>query len=136
MFYSAFWLDYLDPRADAFLARFRDQFYAEPRSMTRKGINYGIAGYDITLYFVDAIRQYGPRFLLELDAYKPQLILNNYRFSRVSSAGGYENTAIGFYQFRPDMSIVEIEVPELPGRHDFFSPMDNGKRKYLDYTPR
>lgn len=136
MFYSAFWLDYLDPRADAFLARYRDQYYAEPRSMTRKGINYGIAGYDITLYFAEALRQYGPRFILELDEYKPNLILNNYSFSRVSSAGGFENTEIGFYQFRPDMSINEIEVPEFPEKYFFFSPMDNEKREYLDYTPQ
>jgi len=136
IFYSSFWLDYLDPGADAFLARYRDHFYTDPRAMTRKGFNYGIAGYDITLYFANALRKYGPRFVLELEEYESQLVLNDYRFSRVSSAGGFENTDIGFYQFRPDMSITEIEVPELPQPDYFFWPMDNDKREYLDHTPR
>ncbi len=136
MFYSSFWMDLLDPEVDAFLARYRDHFYAEPSAMRHQGINYGIAGYDITLYFANALRLYGPRFILSLDEYKPKLVLDTYRFSRVSSAGGYENTKIGFYQFRPDMSIIEFEVPELPERSYFWRPMDDRKREYLDFSPQ
>lgn len=133
MFYSSFWMDYLNPEVDAFLARYRRHFNAEPRSMTRKGINYGIVGYDLTLYFTNALRLYGPRFILSLDDYDPDLVLDTYHFSRVSSAGGYENEKIGFYQFLPDMSIVEFEVPELPQRTYFFRPMDDEKREYLNF---
>ncbi len=89
MFYNSFWLDLLDPEVDAFLSRYRDHFYNEPRSMTRKGINYGIAGYDITLYFTNALRLYGQRFILSLDEYDPELVLDPYHFTRVTNAGGY-----------------------------------------------
>ncbi len=135
IYYSSFRMDYLNSRVDSFLKIYRDHFYAEPGSMTRRGINYGITGFDITLYFVNALREFGPRFILSLDEYKPPMVLDPYDFSRVSSAGGYENSMISFYQFRSDMSIIEFEVPELPRRDFFFVPMDDGKRKYLDFTP-
>lgn len=136
IFYSSFWMDYLDPKVDAFLKVYRDHFYAEPGSMTRQGINYGIEGFDITFYFMNALREFGSRFILSLDAYNPQLVLDNYHFSRVSSSGGYENKEISFYQFKPDMSILEFEVPELPRNDFFFVPMDRREREYLDFTPQ
>ena len=135
IFYSSFWMDFLDPKVDSFLKRYRDHFYAEPRSMTRQGINYGLEGYDITFYFVNALREFGPRFILSLDQYNPPLVLDPYHFTRVSSSGGYENSKITFYQFRTDMSIVKLKVPELPRRDDFFVPMDDRKREYLDFSP-
>ena len=135
IFYSSFWMDYLDSKVDSYLRMYRDHFYAEPGSMTRQGINYGITGFDITFYFVNALREYGPRFILSLDEYKPPMVLDPYDFSRVSSAGGYENSKISFYQFRSDMSIIEFEVPELPRRDFFFVPLDDEKREYLDFTP-
>jgi LysM repeat protein len=135
MFYNSFWMDYLDPEVDMFLRKYRDHFFAEPRAMTRKGNNYGIEGYDITLYFTNALRIYGHRFILSLDEYNPGQVLDPYRFSRVTSAGGYENTRITFYQFLPDMSIREFKVPELPERNLFFRPLEDGKRKYLNFDP-
>jgi hypothetical protein len=131
VFYSAFWLDYLDPEVEAFMEKYRHYFYAEPGEMTRKGINYGIAGHDITLYFTNALRIYGKRFILSLDEYEPDLVLNPYRFKRVTGAGGYENTAISFYKFCPDMSIQKIEVPELPEMHDFFWPLRERRRNFM-----
>ncbi|MFH0758786.1 MAG: LysM peptidoglycan-binding domain-containing protein [Bacteroidota bacterium] len=135
MFYNPFWMDYLDPKVDDFLRRFRDRYYTEPRAMTRKGINYGITGYDMTFYFVNALKVYGPRFILSLDDYHPELVLDSYHFSRVSPNGGYENSRISFYQFHPDMSIRRLEIPELPRRQYFFQPMDDGRQKYLHYDP-
>jgi LysM repeat protein len=135
IFYSNFWLDYLDPQVDEFLRKYRGQFYAEPRAMTRKGINYGISGYDMTLYFTNALRLYGRRFILSLDRYDPEQVLESYRFSRFSAAGGYENTRISFHQFLPDMTIVGFEVPELPEKRLFFRPLEDERQKYLNYDP-
>lgn len=133
IFYSPFWMDYLGREVDGFMNRYRDHFFAEPGSMTKKGINYGIAGFDITLYFTNALRLHGQRFILSLDDYKAGQILDSYDFTRISRAGGYENTSIPFYQFRPDMSIARIEVPDPPVRHYFFRPWDDRKRKYLNF---
>jgi LysM repeat protein len=132
MFYSSFWVDYHDPVVEEFLTRFRRQFYNEPTETSRKGSNYGIMGHDITLYFLDALRIFGPRFLLSLDEYRPGLVRGPFTFERISRGGGYENTHLGFYRFSPDMTIQQFEVPE-PEKRYYFQPMeDRVRRRYLN----
>lgn len=127
IFYSSFWVDYHDPVVDAYLAKYRSHFYNEPTATSKKGLNYGIAAYDMTLYFLDAVRIYGPRFILSLDEYHPELIQGTILFERLSRRGGYENSNITFYQFAPDMTIHKIAVPDLPERNYYFRPMEDSR---------
>ena len=136
IFYSSFWVDYLDPEIDDYMSKYRNHFYNEPESTTRKGINYGIIGYDMTFYFTNALRLYGSRFILSLEDYQPGLVQDSFRFRRVTNAGGYENSHITFYQFSPDMSIQEIEVPELPVRSFFYRPIEDKRRRRFLYKER
>ena len=129
IFYSSFWVDYLDKDVDAFMNKYRSYFYNEPVSTTRKGINYGIIGYDMTFFFANALRMHGPRFILSMKSYQPPLVQKPFKFDRISNAGGYENHQITFYQFSPDMHIHEIEVPELPERTYFVWPLEDRHRK-------
>jgi len=132
VFYNPFWVDYHDPGVERFMTKFRKHYYSEPTITTRKGINYGIMGHDMTLYFLNALRIYGRRFILELDDYQPELVQGPYTFRRHSGGGGYENSHLSFYRFLPDMSIQEFEVPPLPEKNYFFRPMeDRMRRKYL-----
>ena len=132
VFYNSFWVDYHDPRVERFMTKFRKHYYSEPTRTTRKGINYGILGHDMTLYFLNALRIYGRRFILELDDYQPELVQGPYTFRRFSGGGGYENSQINFYRFIPDMSIQEFEVPPFPEKNYFFRPVeDQNKRRYL-----
>ncbi|TFH26719.1 MAG: LysM peptidoglycan-binding domain-containing protein [Bacteroidia bacterium] len=132
IFYSSFWVDYHDPVVDAYLAKYRSHFYNEPTFTSKKGLNYGIAGYDMTLYFLNALRTYGSRFILSLDEYHPELIQGSIHFDRLSRGGGYENANITFYQFTPDMTIHKIDVPELPQPNYFFRPVDEKKDWWKD----
>ncbi len=133
-FYSPFWVDYYDPRVEKYMSDFRSHFYNEPTHTSKQGINYGILGYDMTFYFLNALRKYGPRFILSLDQYRPELVQDPFTFARFSRGGGYENAHIRFYRFLPDMTIQEFEVPELPQRRDFFRPMeDRRRRRYLNF---
>jgi len=102
-------------------------------SMSRKGINYGIAGFDMTLYFVNALREFGPRFILRMDDYNPRLVLDTYGFTRTTPAGGYENNNINFHRFTPEMSIVPLKVPEYPVYEPLFRPMEREDKPYLNY---
>jgi len=132
VFYNPFWVNYHDPRVETFMTKFRDHYYNEPTITTKKGINYGILGYDMSLYFLNALKSYGRRFILSLDDYQPGLVQGPYKFSRISGGGGYENTQINFYRFLPDMSIQKFEVPPLPEKKYFFRPAsDRMKRRYL-----
>jgi len=132
VFYSSFWLDYHDKKVEDFLTRYRAQYYSEPTITSKQGINYGILGHDMTYYFLSALRVHGRRFILELDDYNPKLVQGPYTFSRISGTGGYENSHISFYQFKPDMSIQRFEVPPLPETNFYFRPMeDPRRRRYL-----
>jgi len=133
VFYNSFWVDYHDPDIEAFMAKYRNYFYNQPAITSKKGINFGIMGHDMTLYFLNALRVYGRRFILSLDEYQPSLVQGPYTFRRMSGAGGYENSHISFYRFLPDMSIQEFEVPPIPERNYFFRPVDDPmRRRYLD----
>jgi len=135
MFCNPFFLNYLDADTDAFLRRYRSFFYAEPASMSRKGINYGLAGYDLTFYFVNALKIYGPRFILSLDEYHPPQVFDPFHFSRISNAGGYVNRNLTFYHFTPEMNIEEMEVPEAPEREYFFRPFEQRGSSIMIVNP-
>jgi len=133
VFYNSFWVDYHDPHVLDFMSKFRKYYFNEPIETTKKGINYGLMGYDMTLYFLDALKLYGPRFILKLDQYQPGLVQGSYRFDRLPWGGGYENTHINFYRFLPDMTIQKFEVPPLPEKDYFFRPLDDPMRRiYLN----
>ena len=137
VFYSSFWVDYHDPQVEDFMSEFRNEYYNEPTITSKKGINYGILGHDMTLYFLNALRIYGPRFILSLDEYQPRLVQGPFTFDRLSRRGGYENSHISFYRFLPDMTIQQFEVPELPEKYYFFRPMeDRMRRRYLNKERR
>ncbi len=132
IFYNPFWVDYMDPEVDGFMRKFRDHFLNEPTITTRKGMNYGIIGHDLSFFFLNALRSNGSRFILSLDDNHPDLVQEAYEFKRVNNAGGYENENLKFFQFLPDMSILQIEVPEYPASRNFFRPIeDPHKRSYL-----
>lgn len=133
IFFSSFWVDLMDPGIERYMTKYRSHYYNEPLSTTRKGINYGVIGYDMTYYFINALRLFGPSFILNMDHYEPNLIQKSYKFKRVSNAGGFENEQITFYQFTPDMNIVEIEVPELPERNNFFRPFEFNRRRRMPH---
>lgn len=132
IYYNPFWVDYLDPKVDGYMRKYKDHFLNEPISTTRKGMNYGIIGHDLSFYFLDALRTKGSRFILSLDDFHPDLVQDDYQFKRLNNAGGYENVNLEFYQFMPDMSIRHIQVPEYPKDYNFFRPIeDPRKRSYL-----
>lgn len=137
VFYSSFWVDYHDHQVEDFMSKFRNYYYNEPTITSKRGINYGILGHDMTLYFLNALRKYGPRFILSLDQYRPGLVQGSFTFDRLSRGGGYENSHISFYRFLPDMTIQQIEIPELPEKYYFFRPMeDRMRRRYLNKERR
>lgn len=133
MFYSSFWVDYTDPRIDRFLAQFRSLYKNEPLETSRKGMNYGIIGHDVTFYFLDALRKAGARFMISPPDNRDGLVQGPYRFRRVSPAGGYENQYINFHQFTPEMTVRPIDVPGYPPRGLFFRPIEDPRERRFLY---
>ncbi len=115
-------IDYEDSRFLRFLEEFRDNFLKEPLKFTRTGCNYGLTGYELSLFFITALQQYGPAFILHLDNHQPGTVLCQYNFKRVSPGGGYENRNMHYYQYDGDLDIEVVQLPERPVMHDYLRP--------------
>lgn len=114
--------DYTDPDYLHFLREFRRNYFKEPGSYTRNGCNFGVTGYDLSLYFLTALQRFGPRFVLNLEEHHPEATICDFNFQRVSRSGGYENTAMQYYSFTDDLQVVEVQLPEQPPVHQFMRP--------------
>ncbi len=119
------WYNYSDPALISFLRKYRRHYYREPTAVTRKGCQFAMIGYDLSLYFLAALKEYGEGFILHMDEYRQEHTLCNYRFIRVTPYGGYENKALEFYQFTPDFEIVRVDMPREPGLHYYLRPAED-----------
>ncbi len=119
------WYDFSDPALLDFLNKYRQHYFREPESVTRKGCRFAMIGYDVSIFFLSAMKEYGEGFILHMDEYRQKQTLCNYRFRRVTPYGGYENKALEFYQFTPDFEIVRVDIPREPGLHYYLRPADD-----------
>jgi len=109
------------------LKNFRENYFKEPASYTRNGTNFGLLGYDMSIYFLSALMEFGPRFILKLDDFHPSGMLSEYSFDRPSRASGFENQNLKYYNFDRDMKVYEVHPPEMPELHHFLQPAEEEK---------
>lgn len=86
-------VDYSNPNTIAFLKEFRSRYKGEPEEN-----NYGYLGYDVGLYFLKALFDYGLDFENCLDQMKYNHISTGFRWKQVNGKG-YENTFLNLYRF-------------------------------------
>ncbi len=116
------WYDYTDKSLLAFLKKFRKNYINEPESYTRLGYNYGVVGYDLSLFFISALQKHGSAFLLHLDDHDHDSMVLEYDFKRASPVGGYENRAVNYYNFSENLEVNQIQLPERPPLHHYLKP--------------
>ena len=58
-------------------------------------------GYDIALFFLTAIKNYGSDFNNELQKVKVKTLQTNYSFEKISDNSGYENTFVNILTVLP-----------------------------------
>jgi len=119
---STHWYDYSDPKFLSFLDKFRTNYYKEPENYTIKGCNFGVMGYDLSLYFLSALRRYGKRFIAHLDDFKVKENLCQFNYERISRSGGFENTEMHYYYFDKDLNVRTINLPEKPPMYQYNNP--------------
>lgn len=90
-FFEASFVDYQDEATKSFVLNFREKYLAEPNEMA-------FTGYDIALFFLTAIKNYGLDFNNELQKVKVKTLQTNYSFEKISDNSGYENTFVNIYQ--------------------------------------
>ena len=100
---APYWVDYNDKSTIAFIKKFRDYFHTEPE-------NFGFQGYDVTLYFLSALKNYGKEFSECIPYMDVKLIQGDYRFEQVSRFGGYMNNGVSVIYHRPDFEVVRKRI--------------------------
>ncbi len=117
--FSYYRMDYNDPETEAFINKYREWYKTEPMSISpyfqkasvRSNFSrYGIWGYDVTYYFINALKKYGKNFEYCLDDYNPHLIQSNFKFERMSNWGGMYNTGLFILNFTPE---YELKVKKI-----------------------
>lgn len=119
------WYDYTDPEYLDFLATYYSNFKKEPRHYTRRGCSFAVVGYDLTTYFLSAIKEYGARFILELDQYQQKKTICDFDYQRITNYSGFENQSMRYYIFDDSLDVRTAELPELPAEHHYFEPAED-----------
>ena len=114
--------NYTDREFLDFLEKFRNNYMKEPLAYTLTGCNYGVTGYDLSLYFLSALHRYGPRFVLHMQDHREDATLCMFDFDRVSPRGGFENRYMRYYHYGQDLEIAEANLPEKPELYRHFLP--------------
>jgi hypothetical protein len=96
---APFFVDYNRNEIKKFVGRYRVQFKREPTQ-------YAFHGYDVTAYFLTALRYYGKDFADCLPALPLDMLQGNYIFRRLAEEQGFINTGSWIVHYLPDYSIV------------------------------
>ncbi|MCG6189393.1 LysM peptidoglycan-binding domain-containing protein [Maribellus maritimus] len=100
---SPYWVDYKKTSTINFIEKFKSNFYTEPD-------NFGIQGYDVTFYFLNALKNYGNDFRDCLPYLQVDLIQGNYQFEKVSQFGGYMNQGVSVISYQRNFDVVRKRV--------------------------
>jgi LysM repeat protein len=87
--YSSSWVDYEDARVGRFVKHFRDRFATEPENE-----KYAFLGYDLTLYFVEALMTYGRNFGPCVSVENANNLHSPFHFTQLNTTDGFENTQL------------------------------------------
>ena len=77
-------LDYENPKVLKFNTIFREKYKTEPGK-------YGFLGFDVTYYYLSALKKYGKNFYDYLPEYKLSLLTNSFDFIKTGFESGCEN---------------------------------------------
>jgi|WetSurSiteA1Bulk_404760.scaffolds.fasta_scaffold03337_2 LysM repeat protein/ABC-type branched-subunit amino acid transport system substrate-binding protein len=102
---TPFFTDYTNPEIARYLSKSREVYGYEPYEITSLGYNFSMLGYDIGLFFLSALKQYGRDFQQCLDQLDSEKLLSRFRFSR-QGTGGYVNNSYMLIQYRKDFTVA------------------------------
>lgn len=95
---NPYWVDYSKVNTIAFVEKFRAAFGTEPGS-------YGMQGFDVAWYFLNALFWYGNNFELCTPFHQPELVQGSYMFRKVSTDGGFMNEGVSVVNYTTDFEV-------------------------------
>ncbi|HRX11739.1 MAG TPA: LysM peptidoglycan-binding domain-containing protein [Draconibacterium sp.] len=100
---NPYWVDYKNNPTISFFEKFISNFGTEPNS-------YGVQGFDVAWYFLNAIHFYGKDFDNCLPYINTKLLQGNYYFKRVSPSGGFMNEGVSEISYNRNFEVVQKGV--------------------------
>ncbi len=100
---NPYWVNYGKNATISYVRKFRANFGTEPNS-------YGIQGFDVAYYFLNALFWYGNNFIPCVGDLDVNLVQGNYHFEKVSPAGGYMNQGVSVLQYNRNFEVQQKEV--------------------------
>jgi LysM repeat protein/ABC-type branched-subunit amino acid transport system substrate-binding protein len=105
---SPFFIDYHHDDVKKFVLKYRDVYKTEPAQMA-------IHGYDVGLYFLSALKDYGKSFSNCIVNYDVDLLQAKYKFVKWYENSGFENTGVDMIKYYDGYNIFRIsEIEDLP----------------------
>jgi len=106
---TPFYTDFSSPQVRSFLKKSRNHYGYEPYEVYSLGYNFSMLGYDIGLYFLSSLRQFGKNFMPCIDQMDTGQLLTKYHFIKTQS-GGFVNNNFNLIQYRPDFTIEKTGI--------------------------
>jgi len=91
-FFSSSFIDFENENVRDYAKRFQKRYKADPERLA-------YAGYDLGLYFLSALNNYGPGFYKCIDKHKTPMLATELNFN-FSPADGYRNTYVSIYKMK------------------------------------
>ncbi len=104
---NPYWVDYNNGQTISYFEKFISNFGTEPNS-------YGVQGFDVAWYFLNAIHFYGKDFENCLPYMNTKLLQGNYYFKRVSPSGGFMNEGVSEISYNRNFEVVQKSVMGKP----------------------
>lgn len=87
-------VDYEDEQVNAFLRAYRERYNTDPSYF-----DYGFMGYDLMMFFGQALLKGGLRFPAYFDQLETDGVMGHYRFGKSMSGQEYENKAVYIIEY-------------------------------------
>lgn len=107
---TPYFVDYTKDNVKKFILKYRKTFRTEPQQ-------YAIHGYDIGMYFLSALLDYGQNFDHCIYHHSKDLLQANYKFVRWYQDSGFENTDVSLIEYKENYNILKLtnqNNPKLP----------------------
>lgn len=106
-FYSSFYTNNLLPEAVKFISSYR-KWYS--KDMINTYPKYGMLGFDMGYFFLNALSKYGTGFEKHLSQIGPiHPIQTGFKFERVNNWGGFINKKIFFVNFSKNYELIKFD---------------------------
>ncbi|MDR1098686.1 MAG: LysM peptidoglycan-binding domain-containing protein [Tannerella sp.] len=105
--YSHFYADNLNPNVKAFYDNYKNWYSKNPASNMYP--KYAMLGFDIGMFFFDALQKYGANFENNLSEISYKSLQTGFNFERVNNWGGFINTNIYIIHYNKDYTITRSD---------------------------